>query len=149
LSNENPWQLFVTAVAGIMDTRTGRISYCDAGHEPPLLLRADGRVDVHEKTPGLPLCADDGYQYGSGVITLGRGDSLIVFTDGVTEAMDEARQPFGRQRLREALETCEAGSRPEVVTDTLMRHIQAHVGQAAQSDDIAILTIQYHGAAQG
>ncbi len=147
LSSENPWQMFVTAFAGILDTRSGRISYCDAGHELPFLLRRDGRVDVHEKRPGLALCSDEGYAYGSGVMTLERGDSVVVYTDGVTEAMDEEGRPFGRAGMRRALEACDAASPPEAVTEGLMSHIRAHVGRAPQSDDIAILAIQYHGPA--
>ncbi len=145
LSNENPWQLFVTAFAGILDTRNGRITYCDAGHELPFLLRADGRVEVHEKTAGLALAYDEGYEYSCGAITLGRGDSIVVYTDGVTEAMDEGRRQFGHSGMRKAFEACGAAAPPEQVTEILMGQIRAHAGRAPQSDDIAILAIQYYG----
>ncbi len=146
LSIENPWQMFVTAFAGILDTRTGRITYCDAGHELPFLLRADGRVEVHEKTPGLALCFDEGYEYRYGGIELEPGDSLVVYTDGVTEAMDEQHHQFGRGGMTKAFAACEPAARPEVVTESLMAQIRAHAGKAPQSDDIAIMVIQYYGA---
>jgi phosphoserine phosphatase RsbU/P len=145
LVNQNPWQLFVTAFAAVLDTRTGGITYCDAGHLPPFLLRADGRAEEHEKTGGLVLACDDGFDYGCGALTLGRGDSIVVCTDGVTEAMDEQRRQFGGAGMLEALRAGGAAGAPEQVTGRVMDRVRAHAGRAPQSDDIAILAIQYFG----
>jgi len=145
LVNQNPWQLFVTAFAAVLDTRTGGVTYCDAGHLPPFLLRADGRVEEHEKTGGLVLACDDGFEYRCGALALDRGDSIVVCTDGVTEAMDEGRHQFGSAGMLEALRTCGAAAAPEQVTGRVMDHVRAHAGRAPQSDDIAVLAIQYFG----
>ena len=149
LTSGNPWQLFVTALAGILETRSGRITYCDAGHLPPFLLRADGGVEEVEKRAGLALACDGEYRYRCGTVTLGRGDSIIAYTDGVTEAMDEGQHQLGCTGLREALEACGATAGPERLTEALVARVRAHSGSAPQSDDIAILAIQYRGPAAG
>ncbi len=145
LVRRNPSQFFVTAFAAVLDARSGDITYCDAGHPPPFVLRGDGRVEEHQKTGGLVLACEDGFPYGCGAIRLERGDSIVVYTDGVTEAMSEERRPFGSDGMRRAFASCGAAPAPQRVTEVLMAEIRAHAGSAPQSDDIAILAIQYLG----
>jgi phosphoserine phosphatase RsbU/P len=91
----------VTFFAAFLDVTTGELVYCNAGHNPPLVLRGDGRVD-RLKDGGLILGALPESHYGNGRVTLDAGDRLVLFTDGVTESHDAAGDEFGEERLAAA-----------------------------------------------
>jgi sigma-B regulation protein RsbU (phosphoserine phosphatase) len=93
---------FVTFVYGVLDTRCGRFTYVNAGHNPPILATAAGRVG-ELRDGGMALGFDADETYAEGHVDLGPGDCLLLFTDGLTEAEDEAEQPFGPERLAERL----------------------------------------------
>ena len=141
----NESQMFVTMFAGILDLRTGVIEYSDGGHEPPFILCRGRGVQLFEKENGLALGFLDDFEYKLGTIQLNPGDALVLYTDGVNEAMNASRQMFRTETLGECLApVCDEGS-AEAVTRTIMDHVAQFVSGAPQSDDITVMTLRYLG----
>ncbi len=105
ISRENTEQLFVTLVVLVIDLRSGEIEYCNAGHEPPILVRRSGETRVLDEGGGPPLCVVDGYEYTAGRARLEPHDVLALVSDGLTEAMDRNRALYGRARLQALLQS--------------------------------------------
>jgi phosphoserine phosphatase RsbU/P len=145
LSHGNPWQMFVTVFAGVLDLSTGEIIYSDGGHEPPIILRANKDPEIIKKKGGPALCFFEDYHYECGSLQLNPGDSIVLYTDGVTEAMNKERTLFGAERIKKALTGYQAVTPLEILTMGLFQNVKIFAGGEPQSDDIAILTIQYFG----
>ncbi len=148
LSRDNPRGMFVTLVIGIMDTRTGEIAWTSGGHLPPLLLRPgrDGGAEV----TALPASGDmvvgsfDGLPYRLLTARLEPGDTLLLYTDGVTEAMSPALEVYGETRLASVLrEAAEPGL--DALIQRILDDVEAHAAGAEQSDDITLLALHYAG----
>lgn len=145
LYESNPQQLFVTALAGILDVRSGRVEYADAGHEPPFLVSGAGRARRVEKEGGIVLGLLPERTYSAGTIEMQPGDTLVLFTDGVSEAMNDRQEFFGSEATAAALEATPPGAACEALVASLLDRIGAFAAGAPQSDDIAVLAIQYRG----
>lgn len=146
LSAENPWQMFVTAFACVLDIETGEVQYCDGGHEPPFILPLGKDVETVKKESGPALCFFEDVQYKPGTIQLRPGDSLVLYTDGVTEAMNKDRKMFRREGIIQALQPfCSEATPAETVTKSMLEHVRLWAGDTPQSDDITILVVRYHG----
>ena len=102
LCERNDAMLFVTAFACVVDTATGEVRYANAGHNPPV-LKQNGKLGYLACRPGLVLGAMDVVKYREGSFTCSPGDGLLLYTDGVSEAADEAEQLFGEDRLLQTL----------------------------------------------
>ncbi len=137
LCENNRAELFVTAWIGLLDPRTGRIEYVNAGHCRPFVRRTDGTVEKIVGKGGLFLGMFEDAAYRAHVLDLDRGDRLYLYTDGVTEAMNAKMEQFGEARLVETL----AESGPDAVADAVRRF----VGDAEQSDDLTDMTLVWHG----
>jgi sigma-B regulation protein RsbU (phosphoserine phosphatase) len=133
--------MFITAFCGILDPDTGRVVYTNAGHNPPLALRADGDVEIleHGRAPALGI-ADDA-QYGFYDIILEPGDALFMYTDGVTEATDRDGAFFTDERLRAAVAGY-SGRSAEHLAAALLGEVTAFAAGSPQADDIAVLVIR-------
>ena len=138
LAENNDADMFVTAWFGLFDVKTGRLEYVNAGHNLPLVKRADGSVEWIRGKRGLVLAAMGGAPYSVETIMLARGDSVFLYTDGVTEAMNRAGELYGEDRLAKAL----AISGERFVHD-IRRDVDAFVSGAEQSDDITMLAFDY------
>lgn len=145
LSRGNPWQMFVTAFAGILDLKTGKIVYSDAGHEPPFLLRVEQEAEMFKKKGGPALCFFDNFNYESDTIQLHPGDALVLYTDGVTEAMNKERRLLGGEGIKQALRSCSVDTPPATISQCLLEQVKRFASGQPQSDDIAILAIRYYG----
>ena len=118
LCQQNPLDLFVTAFYGILDLDTGELSYANAGHNPPLLAREDGTVSHLPGTGGIAMGVMPGVAYAEGRATLSAGDTLLLYTDGISEAMDRE----GRRVHRGAADRLAVREPPPVGRD---RHVVA------------------------
>jgi phosphoserine phosphatase RsbU/P len=145
LWESNPQQMFVTALAGILDLRTGRVDYADAGHEPPFILQASGTVLKVNKVGGIVLGFMPGQEFPGGTLQLNPGDALVLYTDGVTEAMNVGHQLFGAQAIEKTLSRAEQTAASERIIKVLLEDMRVFVGEAQQSDDITMLVIKYLG----
>ena len=142
LCESNPSCIFITLFFGVLDLRTGELSYSNAGHNPPRVLRTDSRVEVVPKTGNIVLGIQPGHTYHNDQIPLAPGDTLFLYTDGITEAEDSQSAEFTDARLDERLaELCGASSE-RVITD-VVDAVQEFVGDAVQSDDITCLAARF------
>ena len=141
LCDGNGEGMFVTAWVGVLDYETGRIDYVNAGHNPPLLWqRESGWVWLKERS-GLPLGLFDGLPYKTYSLECTIGDQLLLYTDGVTEAMDVNGKLYGEERL-EQLAKDKFDLHPRRLVNTVRRDVAAHAEGAEQSDDITILALE-------
>jgi phosphoserine phosphatase RsbU/P len=141
----NQSQMFVTALAGILDLQTGRVEYADAGHEPPFILQASGAVLRVEKVGGVALGFCPDLSFRSGTLELNRGDALVLYTDGVNEAMNVGHQLFGTDAIERTLSGVGQAASSEEIIKGLLDDIRVFVGGARQSDDLTMLVIRYLG----
>lgn len=149
LSHENPEMLFVTGVIGVLDLRDGGLTYCNAGHDAPYLIAsASGSLArLHGEGGGPPFSVMDDFPYGSAQARLQPGDSLILVTDGITEAMDAAGGLFGSARLENWLEkTITASLTPVQLRESLLDTVRSFEGEVGQTDDKTLLILQWCGA---
>ncbi len=138
----NDMNMFVTVFCGILDVRTGEVLYTNGGHNPPLILRGSGEAAYLEKS-GEPIVGVlDDVQYSTRSIFLGHGDSLFLYTDGVTEAMDVEDRLFSEERLLKEL-LRHRGESIDHLTLSIMKAIVDYAGDAAQSDDITMMMIRF------
>lgn len=144
LYSSNVHQFFLTLFLGIINIKTGKMTYCNAAHTTSYVLKADGRLDELTDSHGLPLgiYRDKGYQQSK--YQLEKGDSIIVYTDGVTELHDENNLQYGDFRLKENLKSL-VGQKPKEMIRRLEKSLKLFIGDKDQSDDISILIIQYLG----
>jgi sigma-B regulation protein RsbU (phosphoserine phosphatase) len=144
LSLDNDSMMFVTLFLGILDTGTGELEYCNAGHNPPLLLSPTGRVLILQPTGGIALGVAEEGVYQSRKVILQKGDSLFVYTDGVTEAMNKREELFSEGRLIKELAEMKGKSLQEIVTG-VMGKVGSFSAGVPQADDITLMVIRYHG----
>lgn len=136
-------RMFVTLAYGVLDVRSGRLDYVVAGHHPPYLVR-DGSVRELERTGGIGLCLLPDFTYDVCTVQLEKGDGLVLFTDGVTEAMDAFGEQFSIDRVIECLRRSDGSSAAEQVRD-LLRAVEHFTGGGLQDDDITLLALSYLG----
>ena len=98
--------MFVTAWMGMLNLKTGLLTYVNAGHNPPILRGEDGSTRFVKSPAGLVLAGMEGMIYRSHTLQLQPGDSLYLYTDGVTEAANSQEELFSEQRLLESLDRC-------------------------------------------
>jgi sigma-B regulation protein RsbU (phosphoserine phosphatase) len=130
--------MFLTAFYAVLDTGSGRLVYANAGHNRPLLQRAATGEIQELASDGIALGVLAAIELEQRTIDLAPGDLVILYTDGVTEAMDDGYRQFGMERLRAALQAC-AGSSAQETVDQLVAELKAFAGDMQQSDDITIL----------
>ena len=141
IARDNPDSLFVTVFIGILDLKTGELEFCNAGHEHPYLLRPGRAAEPIATEGGPPVCVVEDYVYTSERMHLEVGECLLLFTDGVTEAMNGAKEMYTQERIAPALGVAEDPIVPEQVIRWLYEDVQRFVAGADPSDDIAILAL--------
>ncbi|HYH37115.1 MAG TPA: PP2C family protein-serine/threonine phosphatase [Azospirillum sp.] len=147
LAAENEQSMFVTVFYGELDLRTGVLTYSNGGHNPPLRIDRAGTVTVLENTPGIALAAMPDMPYGERAVTLAEGDSVLLFTDGVTEAFDADGGMFGDERLVATMAALAPGLGALERLDGVLDSLHRFVAGAPQSDDITGLVIRWRGVA--
>jgi len=143
LAEDNPECMFVTVFLGVMKVSTGTITYTNAGHNLPLIKRANGTVHTVPDSHGPIMGVREG-EYGESLIELGPGDTLLVYTDGVTEAMDVEGQLYSDQRLVNVLQSIDLPT-----AESMLKAVRASVDDfslgAEQADDITMIALRYLG----
>ena len=140
LCEDNDAMMFVTLLYAVYDPATGEVTYANGGHNTPLILHADGTSTELPLTGGVALGVMDDMDFEQGSITLAPGDALVLYTDGVTEAMNVEHEELGMERLQEILAATSSRS-PEEINRSIFNGIRAFAGGAPQSDDITCLTL--------
>ncbi|MYA28771.1 MAG: SpoIIE family protein phosphatase [Nitrospira sp. SB0666_bin_27] len=142
LCESNPSCIFITLFFGVLDLRNGELHYSNAGHNPPRLLQADSQVEVVPKTRNIVLGIQPGHTYNNDQIQLRPGDTLFLYTDGITEAENFQDEEFTESRLDEKLAGL-AGASAERVATEIVDAVQEFVGDAPQSDDITCVVARF------
>ncbi len=150
----NESNIFVTMFIGVLDLPTGRLRYCDAGHDAPIVIEESGDrsqetgVSSQERLvhvpvePHLPVGVFDDVKYGVQEMQLEPDSTLFLYTDGLTEAKDSGRKQFGMNRVEEVLRG-DCPIQPRELIETITRRVHQFVGDAEQSDDLTMLAIHY------
>ncbi len=141
LTKESVDCMFVTVFYGIYDLETGEISYCNAGHNPPYVLKNNGQVEMLPMPKNPMVGAVEDMPYNEEKTRLEAGDTLFMYTDGVSEAMNPIYEEFGEQRIEAALKRC-GGKNCQQIIDTIAADMKTFVGEAEQSDDITMLVLK-------
>jgi len=138
----NDSAMFVTYLCGILDLQTGEVQFANAGHNPPLLARANGHHEWLKLPPGLVLGGMEEMTFPVSSVKLEPGDSLLLYTDGVTEAMSPKNELFGEAALEATYAKVKTSS-ALVQVQAVFDAVDAHADGAEQSDDIAALVLRY------
>ena len=144
LSGEaNNQNMFVTFFLGMLDMNTGKMKYCNAGHNAPVLLASeDAHTDMMDCKPNLPLGVLAGFTYEEQSTQLKDGDTLFLYTDGLTEAENTAHELFGEERMDKQL-VAGADLLPKEMTEQMIKCVRAFVGGAEQSDDLTMFVVRF------
>ena len=144
LSKDNDMSMFVTYFLAIVNIYTGEVEFCNAGHNPPFILRHDGTIEKIKKLHGPPMGIMEGTVYESEHFQLAPGEGILMYTDGVTEAMNSRNQEYGEAKLLELLRS-QRDEKARALVETILGSVRVHAGGAEQSDDITILALRYFG----
>lgn len=144
LCEGNDAGMFVTAWMGFLNVKTGKVTYANAGHNPPLVKHGDGSFTYLKSKAGFVLAGMEGIRYRKNELQLEAGDTIYLYTDGVTEATDLNNELYGEDRLLEVLNQ-NTHADPQTICDAVKADVDAFVGEAPQFDDITMLSLTYHG----
>ena len=148
ICTQNPHDLFVTLFYGILDPKTGEFTYANAGHNPPFVVRNAGNVMALPMTGGMAVGVLPGLPYDEDAVTLEPGDTMFLYTDGITEAMNVEQEEFTEARLETVL-----AEGYDLPVDTVLTNVTSavvnFVGAAEQSDDITCIVLRYDGKQDG
>jgi sigma-B regulation protein RsbU (phosphoserine phosphatase) len=135
---------FVTVFYGVLNTETGTIRYCNGGHNLPYVVKKDGSVVQVENTAGLLLGKIEPMEYETKQIQLNSGEKIVLYTDGVTEAMNEDEMMYEEERLEKYLRNHPSYSDGKLLRGIIVDTLK-FINKAQQSDDITLLVLEYQG----
>ena len=141
MSSENEQNMFVTLFIGVLNLKSGVLEYCNAGHNGPVLT-VNGEWQMIEVKPNLPIGIMSGFEYEGQKIQMSYGETLFLYTDGLTEAENMDKDLFGEQRMMNLLSEC-GGLRSRQMVEKIKGSVESFVGEAQQSDDLTMLAIRY------
>jgi sigma-B regulation protein RsbU (phosphoserine phosphatase) len=142
LSTSNHHQYFLTLFLGVLNLRTGILNYCNAAHDFPYILKPDGKITELNEAHGLPLGLYPDKEYKESKIKIEKGDTIILYTDGVTELLNEQKIQFGSGRLKEKLQIL-GNLPPTEIVSSLEKDLEDFRGDHPQADDICLFAIKY------
>jgi adenylate cyclase len=146
IARDNGEGLFVTAWIGVVNARTGELSYSNAGHEAPhLLSSAGGPATRLDAGGGPPFCVIEDFPYEAASHRLSPGDGLCLVTDGVTEALNAAGEFYGRSRLDDLLGRLAPGAPADQVGEAIRHDVARFAAGVEPSDDLAIVAFRWNG----
>jgi len=140
---DNLSSMFVTTLICVLDPKEGTLTYANAGHERPLMLRSNGTIEKLDAVSGLVLGVTDTVEYRKASVRIHPGDILVTYTDGVTEAENTDGEQFGMQRLCETLLSRFTGAEAREATEGIVSAVQDFSRGTQQLDDITCMSIRY------
>lgn len=142
LCKESLDSMFVTVFYGIYHYKTGMMDYTNAGHNPPYLLRGGRTVECLPVASNFVAGVFDDIEFESNTLTFGIGDTLLLYTDGVTEAFNDKREQFSESNLQDILASMHESSSAKEVVTSVLQSVKTFSGDYPQSDDITLLSLQ-------
>jgi sigma-B regulation protein RsbU (phosphoserine phosphatase) len=137
----NDSNMFVTMFIGVLDLPTGRLRYCDAGHDAPAIMD-DGKWKMLDVIPHLPIGVFLDVKYGVQELSLQPDSTIFLYTDGLTEAKNTEHKQYGLERIQKVLQEC-TDKRPQEILKAVTTSVEGFVKHAEQSDDLTMLAIRY------
>ena len=144
IQENNQYGFFVTAFIGIADLETGKTTFVNCGHNPPLICRSGGKFEYLKTDTNVPLGALDDFEYHITETILNKGDMLFLYTDGLTEALNQKGDFYGEERLLNCLNNLKT-SEPKRMLEDINKNVEDFVQNTAQSDDLTMLAFKYNG----
>ncbi len=141
LFDDNETSMFVTVLYAVYDTAGGEFTYASGGHDAPLVVHADGSSTLLPLTGGVVLGIVPDFPFQQHTVTIAPGDTVILYTDGVTEAMNSEREEFGIERLRQVFAASPPADSQEA-NRTVFDAVSSFAGDTPQSDDVTCVTLQ-------
>ena len=142
LCKESLDSMFVTVFYGIYHNKTGMMDYTNAGHNTPYLLRGGRTVECLPVASNFVVGVFDDIEFESNTLTFGIGDTLLLYTDGVTEAFNDKREQFSESNLQDILASMHESSSAKEVVTSVLQSVKTFSGDYPQSDDITLLSLQ-------
>ena len=142
ISENNESNMFVTLFVGALDLKTGHLRFCNAGHNPPVLINPKGECTCLDVLSNIPVGVMEGFAYQEQSLTLADSSTLVLYTDGVTEAENIHQKLYGEEQFLKIL-ACHYKDQPRKMVDTVISNIKNFVGDNEPSDDITLLIIKY------
>lgn len=144
ICSNNQTEMFVTGWLGVLEISTGKLTAANAGHEYPVIKKADGQFEIHKDKHGFVIGGIEGTKYKEYTLEFKPGDKIFLYTDGVPEATDDKDQMFGTERMIESLNRS-LGDTPEQTIKNLRADINDFVNGAEQFDDLTMMCLEYKG----
>ena len=144
LFENNEAAMFVTVFYAVFDPVNRQFTYANGGHNSPLIVNSDGQATMLPLTGGIALAMMPDIEYGYNSVTLAPGDTVVLYTDGVTEAIDESEEEFGVQRLQSVFSSAPPGDARQA-NGAVFDAVNDFVGETPQFDDITCVTFRYRG----
>lgn len=144
LCKDNDSMMFVTVFCGILNFRTGELMFSNAGHNPPVIIRSEQGAEWLQVPKGIFLGVMEDAVYKTERIFLNQGDTIFLYTDGVTEAMNKDQIVYSDNRLESTIAKIDIAS-PDVLVKEVMQSVKNFTGGETQSDDITMLALQFKG----
>ena len=146
LCEDKSTALFLTCFYGIIDLATGTLDYSSAAHNPPYVVRANSnQVETLDASGGLPLALFGTAEYQTASLTLEPGDTIVVFTDGISEAMNANFDQYEEERVVALLQQQTSSVTVQQVVERVIAGAHAFADGAPQSDDMTVLGVRYLG----
>ena len=140
LYDDNDAMMFVTVLYAVYNPATRELTYANGGHNLPVIVHSDGSNTVMPSTNGIALGILDGGEYEQNSITCAPGDTVVLYTDGVTEAINMGEEEFGMERLQEIFTSAPDDCRKAV--EGVFEAVSDFAGEAPQFDDITCLALR-------
>lgn len=144
LCENNKEGMFVTAWMGMLEVASGKLTYVNAGHNPPAIKREDGTFRYLKCAPGFVLAGLEGIPYQQENIQLQKGDSIYLYTDGVTDTINVKEEMYGEDNLEKVL-NANREEAPEIILNVIKKELEEFAGEAEQFDDVTMLCMKYKG----
>ena len=142
ICKNNDEDMFVTVWLGVLEISTGKVTAANAGHEYPMIKKADGGFEIFKDKHGLVVGGMEGLRYKDYEFTLEKGGTLFLYTDGVAEATNAGNELFGTERMIAALNTAPDAD-PKMLLSNMKKAVDDFVGDAPQFDDLTMLSVKY------
>ena len=142
LNEQNEQNMFVTLFLGVLDLKSGEMEYCNAGHNAPILIESRNAISELSVLPNLPLGVEPGFVFQPQKTEIAHGNTLFLYTDGLTEAENKGHEQYGEERMLAELHRT-LGKRPQEIVESMRSDVVAFVDGAQQSDDLTMLAIRF------
>ena len=144
ICSNNPEEMFVTVLLGILEISTGKLTYANGGHEYPAFMHRGGEWTISKEKNGLAVGALEGVRYKETTVDLKPGDKIFLYTDGVPEATDKNESMFGMENMLKTLNRSREAD-PKTILGAMRAAVDEFVGSAEQFDDLTMLCFEYKG----